>query len=130
MGFKQDARFAKVWEVEDKGNYHVVSLSTSKKDKNTGKYETDFSNKFVRFIGTAHTMATNLKAGDTIKIGSCEVTNKYDKEKNTTYTNYLVYSFEIEGSNSSNAPTTPTTPPSTDSFMNIPDGVDEELPFA
>ena len=113
MGFRQDARFVKVWEVEDKGNYHIVSLSTSKKNKETDKYETDFSNKFVRFIGTAHKLAADLKEGDVIKLGSCEVTNKYDKEKNTTYTNYLVYSFEKEG----------------DNFMNIPDSIDEELPF-
>ena len=93
MGFRQDARFVKVWEVENKGNYHIVSLSTSKKNKDTNEYETYFSNKFVRFIGTAHTLAADLKKGDTIKLGSCEVTNKYDKEKNITYTNYLVYSF-------------------------------------
>lgn len=127
MGFRQDARFVKVWEVENKGNYHIVSLSTSKKNKDTNEYETDFSNKFVRFIGTAHTLAADLKKGDTIKLGSCEVTNKYDKEKNTTYTNYLVYSFEKEGdnNNSNNNQSTPKN----DGFMNIPDGVDEELPF-
>lgn len=128
MGFRQDARFVKVWEVENKGNYHVVSLSTSKKNKETNQYETDFSNKFVRFIGAAHTLAADLKAGDTIKLGSCEVTNKYDKEKNTTYTNYLVYSFEKEGENSNSSPNN-STPKSGDGFMNIPDGVDEELPF-
>ena len=126
MGFKQDARFVKVWEVENKGNYHVVSLSTSKKNKDTNKYETDFNDKFVRFIGTAHTLAADLKNGDTIKLGSCEVTNKYDKEKNVTYTNYLVYSFEKEGSNSTNNQSTPKTD---NSFMNIPDDGSEELPF-
>ena len=127
MGFRQDARFVKVWEVENKGNYHIVSLSTSKKNKDTNEYETDFSSKFVRFIGTAHTLASDLKKGDTIKLGSCEVTNKYDKEKNTTYTNYLVYSFEKEGdnNNSNNNQSTPKN----DGFENIPDGVDEELPF-
>lgn len=126
MGFRQDARFVKVWEVENKGNYHIVSLSTSKKNKDTNEYETDFSSKFVRFIGTAHTLASDLKKGDTIKLGSCEVTNKYDKEKNTTYTNYLVYSFEKEGDNNSN---NNQSAPKNDGFENIPDGVDEELPF-
>lgn len=125
MGFRQDARFVKVWEVENKGNYHIVSLSTSKKNKDTNEYETDFSNKFVRFIGTAHTLAADLKKGDTIKLGSCEVTNKYDKEKNTTYTNYLVYSFEKEGSNTNNQ----STPKTDNGFMDIPDDVDSELPF-
>lgn len=125
MGFRQDARFVKVWEVENKGNYHIVSLSTSKKNKDTNEYETDFSNKFVRFIGTAHTLAADLKKGDTIKLGSCEVTNKYDKEKNTTYTNYLVYSFEKEGGNTNNQ----STPKADNSFMDIPDDADSELPF-
>ncbi len=123
MGFRQDARFAKVWEIENRGNYHVVSLSTSKKNKTTGEYETDFSSKFVRFIGTAHNEASNLKVGDTIKIGSCEVTNSYDKEKKTTYTNYLVYSFEKEGENSGNNQAN-----SIDDFVPPTDDTDE-LPF-
>lgn len=126
MGFRQDARFVKVWEVEDKGNYHIVSLSTSKKNKETDKYETDFSNKFVRFIGTAHNLAADLKAGDVIKLGSCEVTNKYDKDKNTTYTNYLVYSFEKEGDNSNSYQ---SEAKKAEGFMKIPDDVDSELPF-
>ena len=127
MGFRQDARFVKVWEVENKGNYHIVSLSTSKKNKDTNEYETDFSNKFVRFIGTAHTLAADLKKGDTIKLGSCEVTNKYDKEKNTTYTNYLVYSFEKEGENTNN---NQSIPKASNNFMDTSaDDDSEELPF-
>lgn len=127
MGFRQDARFVKVWEVENKGNYHIVSLSTSKKNKDTNEYETDFSSKFVRFIGTAHTLAADLKKGDTIKLGSCEVTNKYDKEKNTTYTNYLVYSFEkeVDNNNSNNQ----STPKIDNSLIDIPNDEDSELPF-
>ena len=127
MGFKQDARFVKVWEIENKGNYHIVSLSTSKKNKDTGEYETDFSNKFVRFIGTAHTLAMDLKKGDAIKLGNCEVTNRYDKEKNTTYTNYLVYSFEKEGG-VSNATGGQAAAPADDlGFINHTG--DEDLPF-
>ena len=127
MGFRQDARFVKVWEVENKWNYHIVSLSTSKKNKDTNEYETDFSSKFVRFIGTAHTLASDLKKGDTIKLGSCEVTNKYDKEKNTTYTNYLVYSFEkeVDNNNSNNL----STPKIDNSLIDIPNDEDSELPI-
>lgn len=126
MGFRQDARFVKVWEVENKGNYHVVSLSTSKKNKETGKYEKDFSNKFVRFIGTAHNLAADLKVGDVIKLGNCEVTNKYDKDKNTTYTNYLVYSFEKEEDNSNSSQ---SEGKKDYSFVDVPDDSPEELPF-
>lgn len=122
MGFRQDARFVKIWGIEDKGNYHLVSLSSSKKSKETNQYETDFSNKFVKFIGSAHNSAFDLKVGDTIKLGNCEVTNKYDKEKNVTYTNYLVYSFEKEGNNSN-------INKSGNRFINSSDETDEELPF-
>jgi hypothetical protein len=93
MGFRQDA-YAKVWNVENKGNYSVVELSTSKKNRQTDQYETDFSNKFVRFIGSAHSQVQGLIKGSSIKIGSCEVTNRYVKDKNETYINYLVYSFD------------------------------------
>lgn len=41
MGFRNNA-YAKVWKSEDKGNYSVVELSTSKKNKQTDQYETDF----------------------------------------------------------------------------------------
>lgn len=129
MGFRQDA-FAKVWKSENKGNYSVVDLSTSKKNKETNKYETDFSYKFVRFIGTAHKQLENIVDGASIKIGNCEVTNNYDKEKNVTYANYLVFSFEIPDGNNSNTSSKPI--PSQvkgNGFMNIPDGLDEELPF-
>jgi single-strand DNA-binding protein len=127
MGFKQGQRFAKLWEIEDKGRYSIVNMSTSKKNKDTDKYETDFSCKFVRFIAKAHEMVKKLEKGTAIKILSCEVTNKYDKEKKVEYTNYLVYDFEVEGnSNNSNTSNYST---SDDGFMNIPDGIDEELPF-
>lgn len=127
MGFRTGA-FAKAWKIENKGNYSVVDLSTSKKNKETGKYDKDFGNKFVRFIGTAHTLASSLHDGASIKLGNVEVTNNYDKEKNKEYTNYLVFSFEIPDGNGSTS--TPNTSENKgDGFMNIPDGIDEELPF-
>jgi hypothetical protein len=129
MGFKNGG-YAKVWAVEDKGNYSVVELSSSKKNKETGEYETDFSNKFVRFIGTAHKEAGKLGRNDSIKLGDIEVTNKYDKTKNTTYTNYMVYSFEkSEGNGGNTNNKAKDTKPAKGEFMNIPDGIDEELPF-
>lgn len=127
MGFRTDA-YAKVWKVENKGNYHEVQMSTSKKDKRTGQYETDFSSNFVRFIGTAHEQAKTLSDGDRIKIGNCETTNKYDKEKKITYTNYLVFSYEMADGQNPKPKTNLTT--GNDGFMNIPDGVEDEgLPF-
>jgi single-strand DNA-binding protein len=127
MGFRTDA-YAKVWAVENKGNYSVVELSTSKKNKATNEYDTDFSSKFVRFIGTAHTQVQGLSKGTSIKLGNVEVTNSYNKETKTSYTNFLVFSFETQDGNGSKNTSKPTDNKS-NGFMNIPDGIDEELPF-
>jgi len=129
MGFRTDA-YAKVWAVENKGNYSVVNMSISKKNKENGGYDVEFSNKFVRFIGTAHKLADGLKKGDTIKLGNCDVTSVYSKEKETTYTNFLVFSFEIPDGNTKGSSKPEPSKASGDGFMSIPDGLDsEELPF-
>lgn len=130
MGFRKDS-YATVWEVKKgNGNYTDVRLSTSRKNKQTDAYETDFSG-FVRFVGTAHQNAGNLKERDRIKIGDCEVTNSYNKEKNVTYTNYAVFSFENANSgNSGQAKPTQTTTKDPSEFVNLLDVLEEELPFA
>lgn len=126
MGFRNGA-YATVWEVKPgNGNYSDVRISISKKSRQTGEYETDFSG-FVRFIGSAHENAAYLDERARIKIGECDVTNRYDKEKRQTYTNYAVFSFESADGNS-NGPNTQVENDS-DGFMNVPDNIDEELPF-
>ena len=127
MGFRKDS-YATVWEVKKgNGNYSDVRLSTSRKNKQTDEYVTDFSG-FVRFVGTAHQNAGSLKEKDRIKIGDCEVTNSYDKEKKVTYTNYAVFSFEMaNGGQQNTAQQTQKQP--IGGFENIPDSIDEELPF-
>ena len=125
MGFRKDS-YATVWEVKQgNGNFTDVRLSTSKKNKQTNEYTTDFSG-FVRFIGTAHQNASSLKERDRIKLGDCEVTNSYDKEKKVTYTNFAVFSFEM-ANGVQQAPQ--QAQPSVAGFENIQDGIDEELPF-
>ena len=99
MAFGEGA-YGKIWGIKDMGNYSLVELSTSKKNKKTEKYETDFRCKFVRFIGTAHEKTKDLKGDERIKIGSCEVTNRYDQEKQKEYTNFAVFSFETASGNS------------------------------
>lgn len=95
MGFRTGA-YARVWEVEPKGDtVTVVRLSTRHKDKNTGNYVQDFSG-FVSFCGTSNAAkAQKLKEKDEIKIGDCDVTYRYDKEKGRGYTNFKVFSFEM-----------------------------------
>lgn len=102
MGFRVGS-WAKIWEVTPGDRSTKVRLSISKKNKKTDKYEEDFAG-YVTLAGTAHRDAANLKAGDRIKIGECDVTNRYDKEKKVTYTNFSVYTYEIgDGANAKSA---------------------------
>ena len=89
MGLKVGC-IATVWQVEPKGKYTRVRFSTSKKNKDTNAYETDFSG-FANFVGQANAEATKLKEKDRIKVEEFEVTTKYDAEKKVTYTNYSVF---------------------------------------
>lgn len=94
MAFRQNA-FCTIWSVEKKNdNVTKVRISTSRKNKMTDQYETDFSG-FVDFIGKdAAPKALQLKERDRIKLGDVSVTNRYDKEKGVTYTNFACFSFE------------------------------------
>ena len=94
MGFRTGA-YATCFGVEPgKGNFTKVRLSISKKNKETGQYEQDFSG-YCTFIGNAHALATRLKERDRIKLGDIDVSNTYDKEAKKEYVNYKVFSFEI-----------------------------------
>lgn len=148
MGFSVNS-YAKVWGVEDKGKYSVVELSVSKKAKDrdgneikdeNGRtvYDIEFSNKFVRFVGKAHELAKTLQKNDSIKILNCDVTNKYDKEKNTTFTNYVVFDAEpsqynnSSRGNSSSGKQQNQSKPSTkydNDFLNVDEDSDAGLPF-
>lgn len=102
MGFRTGA-FAKVWEVTPQSDTNTtLKVSISRKDKTSGEYDTEFHG-FVSCLGTAAAKrAACLKEGDRIKLGTVDVTNKYDKDKNKTYVNYKVFSFETEAEASSN----------------------------
>lgn len=127
MGFGNGS-WAKIWNVEDKGNYHVVELSTSKKNKE-GQYETDFSSKFVRFIGTAHQQAMDLKKGDRIKLGNCDVTAKYDKDKQKEFVNYCVFSFDVEAMEKPTAKDGAKPSKAKGTSKSVTPVDDDELPF-
>ena len=87
--------YAKVWQIKEiKDRYSEIRISTSTKNKDTGKYEQDFGG-FVRMCGQAHQQTSYLNEGDRFKIVRCGVTNQYSKEKNTTYTNYLIFEIEL-----------------------------------
>lgn len=86
--------YATIWKVENKGNYDICQISTNKKNKETGLYEVDFSDR-VRFVGKAHGQHPQEK--QKIKILNCGVTNKYDKERKKMYYNLVVFDYELDG---------------------------------
>ena len=92
--------YAKIWEIKDKKDkYTDIRISTSKKDKSTGKYTQDFGG-FVRMIGQAHESMNHLDTEDSFKIVRCGVENRYDKEKKVTYNNFMIFEVETEDSSS------------------------------
>lgn len=97
MGFRTGS-FATIWgTVESISDTRAKArISISRRNRQTGEYDTDFSG-FVDFIGTAAAKkAMTLKEKDRIKLGDVDVSNKYSKEKNITYVNYKVFSFETQ----------------------------------
>ena len=100
MGFHEGA-FATVWEITNQGdNFSKVRLSISRKDKKSDEYVTDF-NGFVGLVGEANKklglIDSALSSGDRcrIKIGACDVTNKYNKDEGREYTNFTMFDFEM-----------------------------------
>jgi hypothetical protein len=137
MGFKKDA-YATIWEVKTfRESMTKVNLSVSVKNRETDAYVTSFSHTCT-FFGAAAVAALNLQRLDRIKLGDVDVTNKYDREKNTTYWNCNVYSFEMadekHGGKKTESPKPsvktsrddpePETPDPDDNFSS-----DDELPF-
>lgn len=108
MGFRENS-YATIWQVKTVSETLTnARISISRKNKQTGEYETDFSG-FVSFVGTsAASKAANLKEKDRIKLLKTDVTNKYDKDKDVAYTNYKVFDFstqdEMETQSSHSAP--------------------------
>lgn len=99
--------YGKIWSFEDKGKYGTVNLSTSKKNKDTNQYETDFQHKFVTVAGEAYTfLKSNGVPNDglRVKIVSCALTNKYDPDKKVTYWNPVVFALEDANGGSAPAP--------------------------
>lgn len=111
-------------------------ISISRKNKDTGEYDTDFSG-YITFVGSACARkALSLKERDRIRIKDVDVSNYYNKEKGVTYTNFKVFSFETqeEIDGGGRAPEKSTSPASgsIDDYVNsVGDGEinEDELPF-
>ena len=96
MGFRTGA-YAKVWDMQPASDTRTrIRISISRKNKQTDKYETDFSG-FVTCVGTAAASAAlKLKEGDRIKLGDCDVTTRWEAEKKIQYTNFALFSFTVD----------------------------------
>lgn len=145
MGFREGA-FATVWEVTSSGdNFSKIRVSTSRKDKKSDEYVTDFSG-FVSLIGEAHKkiglIEGALRGADRcrIKLGACDVSNRYDKEAGREFTNFTAFDFEMadgssgaktdSGKKASSAPAKKTKPAA--SLLTDDDAAgedDAQLPF-
>lgn len=121
MGFRSGA-YATVWSSEPISDVNTkIRISISRKNKNTGDYEQDFSG-FVACIGSvAAKKAATLKEKDRIKLGDTDVSTYYDPEKKRTYFNFKLFSFE-------NANRNETDVKDTDVAEGVDDG-EPDLPF-
>lgn len=93
MGFRKGA-YCTVWSVDEAANSMKVRVSVSRKRKDTGEFEQDFSG-FCSFIGTAKDKAKTLKVKDRIKLGDVDVTTFYNKDKGVEYVTYKVFDFDF-----------------------------------
>lgn len=106
MGFRSGA-YAKVWDVTPVSDACTkIRVSVNKKNKETGEFEQDFSG-FVMCVGTAVAKKASLLTAkqSTIKLGDCDVSTRYDKAKDVTYTNFKLFSFEeVDNDGNKNTP--------------------------
>ena len=147
MGFRQadsEGRggFARIWSVEDRGNFSIAKVSTSRKRKDADGndyYETDFQDGFVRLIGSAHEKAKNLdiptndkgeSKGVSIQITSCEVTTPYNAEKKKVYKTYAINDYELpEGNQGTQTSTTNQTATQAKTKKAAVEDDDDDMPF-
>lgn len=99
--------WATIWSFEDKVGYGNANVSTSKKDQESGQYETDFQHKFVGVSGEAYEFLKSCsipdKKGIRVRLVRVGLTNKYDPDKKVTYWNPKIYEID-EGDGNSPAP--------------------------
>ncbi len=110
MGFRSGA-FVKIWEITPISDTMTkLNVSISKKNKQSGEYEKDFSG-FPVCIGTAAAgKASKLQKGDTIILGDVDVTTRTRPDGKGVYTDFKIFSFELAdndkrgGSGAANTP--------------------------
>ena len=107
MGFRVGA-YARVWSVNDNGNYSTANITISKKERDSDHYKTVFKDGYTKFVGKANEKLKTLQIGDkgaSIKLVECDVENNYVAETKKLYTNYTVFDFDIPDRDESSAQT-------------------------
>lgn len=106
------------------------SLAINRKFKTNGQYEADFPN-CVAMGKVAEFVEKYFHKGDMIALDGHIQTGSYtNKDGNKVYTtDVFAENVEFAQSKSDNGNSS-NSKPSSDGFMNIPDGIESELPFA
>lgn len=110
------------------------TLAVNRKKDSNGEQKADFLN-CVTFGKSAETLSKYCKKGSQLLISDSEINiNNYtDKEgKQRQSVDIVVRSFEFIGGGSASKQSQPQaqTPQAQDGFLNIPTGLEDELPFA
>ena len=104
------------------------SIAVSRPFKKDGEAQADFIS-CVGFGKTAEFIEKYFRKGQEGLIEGRWQTGSYEKDGKKTYTNdCIIEHIEFCGSKAAEAGA-PEPQPDADRFMNIPDGIDEELPF-
>ena len=107
------------------------SIAVDRRFKREGEAEADFFN-CTAFRKTGEFVEKYFKKGQRILIsGTVQNDNYTNKEGQKVYgTKIIVEEAEFADSKNSNGGNQTSNPTSPDGFMNIPDSMEEELPFA
>lgn len=109
--------YATIWEARNNNGTVSVNLSTSRKDKSTGNYVTDWSG-WMRVYADQDAML-QLPRKTRIVIDEFSVSNRYDKEAHQTNTYYSLFKYHLLD-----------TPPRDDTSVAAASvSTDEDLPF-
>ncbi len=132
MGFRQGA-YARVWSMDDKGKFCTCRMSISRKNKNTGSYDTEFQDGFVRFVGSAYNMIKGIpisEKGVNIRLSSCDVTNYFERNGKKYFNpQFTVFGFELaDGTESPSAGKSANSYDPMDDLKSV-SADEEELPF-
>lgn len=118
--------YAKVWKIYPREK--VIDLQVSIQNKMGDSYKKTFSG-FIKCTDKAFEKAQNdLNPGDTIQI-TCEPFVTTSFYNNTNYTNFWITDFKIVRSENKTDNADSTTNSDENGFMNIPDGIEENIPF-